>query len=87
MLERRVRADGVVLRDPQAPVFPGRTVLTVDGHEVTAAPRVYVMLNKPRGLITSAADDQGRGGSNNQFFHRLSPEIGGMGGRGGKRRC
>jgi 23S rRNA pseudouridine2605 synthase len=34
--------------------------ITVDGRQVAAAARVYLMLNKPRGLVTTASDEQGR---------------------------
>ncbi len=56
----RVRVDGVVRRDPEFPVDHERRVITVDGEPVTAAERVYLMLNKPRGLVTTASDEKGR---------------------------
>ncbi len=56
----RVRVDGVVRRDPEFPVAPERQVILVDGQPVTAAAPVYLMLNKPRGLVTTAGDDKGR---------------------------
>lgn len=56
----RVAVDGRIERDPERTVLPGRTAILVDGRPVMAAPRVYVALNKPRGLVTSAADDRGR---------------------------
>jgi len=34
--------------------------IAVDGRRVTAAGRVYIMLNKPRGLISTTSDDKGR---------------------------
>ncbi len=56
----RVAVNGVVRRDPEWRVVPQRDRLTVDGEPVGSAARVYVMLNKPRGLVTTAADEQGR---------------------------
>jgi 23S rRNA pseudouridine2605 synthase len=41
-------------------VDPRRDQIEVDGQPVRRAARVYVMLNKPRGLVTTAADEQGR---------------------------
>ena len=55
-----VRVNGAVVRDPQHWVEPGRDRIEVDHHPVRSVPRVYVMLNKPRGLITTASDEKGR---------------------------
>jgi len=55
-----VRVEGQVVRDPERPVLPGRTVIEVGGLQVRAGERIYLMLNKPRGLVTSASDDKGR---------------------------
>lgn len=56
----RVTINGTVARDPEKPVEVGRDLLRVDGVPLTAAKSVYVMLNKPRGLVTTASDEQGR---------------------------
>lgn len=56
----RVAVDGRVIRDPEHPTAPGQGAITVDGQPVGEAARVYVMFNKPRGLVVSAADEQGR---------------------------
>jgi 23S rRNA pseudouridine2605 synthase len=56
----RVRVNGVVRRDPALRVDPARDRIAVDGAEVAAARRVYLALNKPRGLVTTRADPQGR---------------------------
>ena len=34
--------------------------IEVQGRGVQAAERIYLMMNKPRGLVTSAADEKGR---------------------------
>jgi pseudouridine synthase len=57
--ERRVAIDGVIVETAGARVDPGQ-VVTVDGREVTAERHVYLMLNKPSGYVTTAADEQGR---------------------------
>jgi len=56
----RVSVNGRVVRDPEFPVRLGADHIEVAGNRVvTAEPRV-IMLNKPRGLVTSASDEQGR---------------------------
>ena len=57
----RVAVDGRVVRDPEFPVVAERQRLSLDGVAVAAAQRVYLMLNKPRGILVSAADERGRG--------------------------
>lgn len=55
----RVRVDGRIVRDPEFPVVAGLQQVAVDG--VDAVPvRHYIALNKPRGLVTTARDEQGR---------------------------
>ena len=56
----RVALDGRVVRDPEHPVRVGQGGITIDGQPLAAAQRVYVMFNKPRGLVISAADEHGR---------------------------
>lgn len=55
----RVAIGGRVVRDPEAPVDAGVAV-AVDGTAVSASAPVHVMLNKPRGLTTTAHDERGR---------------------------
>jgi 23S rRNA pseudouridine2605 synthase len=57
--EGRVRVNGRLVTDPEFPVNPGRDRLTVEGLE-GARPRLVIMLNKPRGLVTTTRDEQGR---------------------------
>jgi 23S rRNA pseudouridine2605 synthase len=56
----RARVNGAVKRDAEAPVFIGRDRIEVNGVLIRAAAQVYVMLNKPRGLVTTASDEKGR---------------------------
>ena len=56
----RVRVNGRVVRDPEFPVLHGRDVLTLDGAEATSSTRRVIMLNKPRGLVTTTTDEKGR---------------------------
>jgi 23S rRNA pseudouridine2605 synthase len=57
--EGRVRVNGELVRDPEFPVIQGRDHICVDGREAAPA-RMVVMLNKPRGLVTTTRDEQGR---------------------------
>ena len=56
----RVRVDGKIVRDPEFPVRQGKQRISVDDHAVEAAERVYVALNKPRGLVTTTTDERDR---------------------------
>lgn len=58
--EGRVSVDGRVARDAERPTDAASERIAVDGVDVHAQRRVYLMLNKPRGVITTAADEQGR---------------------------
>lgn len=60
ILEGRVRVDGQVVLDPAAPVDPAGARIQVDG-KATAPPEWRtVLLNKPRGVVTTRSDPQGR---------------------------
>ena len=56
----RVAVNGKIVHDPETPVVLERDRLDVDERPVRAAEMRYVMLNKPRGLVTTARDEQGR---------------------------
>jgi 23S rRNA pseudouridine2605 synthase len=58
--EGRVRVNGRIVRDPEFPVAGDVDEVSIDGHSTSAAARVVVMLNKPRGLVTTASDERGR---------------------------
>lgn len=47
------------MRDPERPVAPGARI-AIDGVPLHAAAPVHLALNKPRGLVTTASDEQGR---------------------------
>jgi 23S rRNA pseudouridine2605 synthase len=56
----RVRLNSTVRRDPETPVHIERDRIEVDSQLVVSAAKIYLMLNKPRGLVTTASDEQGR---------------------------
>lgn len=60
ILAGRVAVDGRVVRDPEYPMPPSGRRIEVDGHASGDIPRRYLMLNKPRGLLTTASDERGR---------------------------
>jgi len=59
--DRRVRVNGLTVEELGTLVLPGRDQVLVDGVLVgpVEVPR-YFMLHKPRGVVTTAADPQGR---------------------------
>lgn len=61
ILAGRVQINSTQCRDPGRTVDICRDQLSVDGLPVQAAGKVYLMLNKPRALITTASDEQQRG--------------------------
>lgn len=56
----KVAVNGVVRKNPEFPVILGRDVIVMNDESVNQAQRLYIMLNKPRGLVTSASDELGR---------------------------
>lgn len=56
----RVVLNGIARRDPEFPVRPGKDRIEVDGKTIEAAGKIYLVLNKPRGVVTTASDEKGR---------------------------
>lgn len=56
----RVKINGAVRRNIEAPVHLGKDRVEIDGQEIKAAQKLYLMLNKPRGVVTTASDERGR---------------------------
>jgi 23S rRNA pseudouridine2605 synthase len=56
----RVALNGRIVRDAEMPVDAASDRITIDGVEVGARERIYLVLNKPRGYVTSTSDEQGR---------------------------
>ena len=56
----RVRVNGRLVRDPEKTVVVGKDSVEVDGSRVRAGEKIYLMLNKPRGMVTTARDERGR---------------------------
>ncbi len=56
----RVRLNGSTKRDPETPVRLDHDRIAVDGHAIESQPKIYLMMNKPRGVVTTASDEKGR---------------------------
>lgn len=52
--------DGKVVLDPERPTDAQRQQIRLDNELVVATTRIYLVLNKPRGIVVSAADERGR---------------------------
>jgi 23S rRNA pseudouridine2605 synthase len=55
-----VGMNGRIRRDPETPVCLERDRIEVEGQKLAAKTKLYLMLNKPRGVVTTAADEKGR---------------------------
>ncbi len=58
--EGRAQGKESVRLDPETPVRIEQDRIRVDGREIEAEAKVYLMMNKPRGLVTTASDEKGR---------------------------
>jgi pseudouridine synthase len=61
MAEGRVTVNGRTVVEPGSRANPDTDDIRVDGRPIRRrAPRVYLLLNKPRGYVTTRSDPQGR---------------------------
>ncbi|WP_295714015.1 pseudouridine synthase [uncultured Mitsuokella sp.] len=61
ILEGRVAVDGQCVRELGTKVNPAEHVIVVDGKVITQQEHhVYLLLNKPKGCLSTAKDDRGR---------------------------
>ena len=56
----KVRLNGNAVRNPETPVRLGQDRVEIEGQPLRGAQKIYLMLNKPRGVVTTAADEKGR---------------------------
>lgn len=56
----RVSVNEKVRRDPERAISEERDRIAVDGKVVRPSQKIYLMMNKPRGVVTTASDEKGR---------------------------
>jgi 23S rRNA pseudouridine2605 synthase len=56
----KVKLNGTTPRNPEAPVRLRVDRIEVEGRSLRAAEKIYLMLNKRRGVVTTASDEKGR---------------------------
>lgn len=56
----RLKVNGRVVRDPEIWVQPEKDTIQFDGSRVKRARRIYLVFYKPKGVVTSHGDPQGR---------------------------
>lgn len=56
----KVSVNGKIQRNPETPVSGKHDRIAVDGKVVEAQEKTYLMMNKPRGVVTTASDEKGR---------------------------
>lgn len=88
MASGRVEVNGEVVEQMGVRVDPSADVIRVDGKRIPpASDFAYLMLNKPRGIVTSLSDEQGRPdlakfltGRTDRLFHvgRLDTDTSGL---------
>ncbi len=71
----KVKVNLTVRKNPEFPVVLKKDVIIMDDVSINQAPRIYVMLNKPRGLVTSASDELGRETVFSCFEHSKLPHL------------
>jgi 23S rRNA pseudouridine2605 synthase len=56
----RVTLNGRIVRDPERPARMPQDRIEVDGLPLDKQPAIYLIMNKPRGVVTTASDEKGR---------------------------
>jgi 23S rRNA pseudouridine2605 synthase len=67
----RVTLNGRIARDPETPVRMPQDRIEVDGSPLDKLPTIYLIMNKPRGVVTTASDEKGR----ETVYDLLSPGL------------
>jgi 23S rRNA pseudouridine2605 synthase len=60
ILEGKVQVNGETVTELGTKADPAQDIITVSGKPIKNEKKVYIMLNKPKGVITSASDPEGR---------------------------
>jgi 23S rRNA pseudouridine2605 synthase len=56
----RVTLNGRIVRDTERPARMPEDRIEVDGSPLDKQPPIYLIMNKPRGVVTTASDEKGR---------------------------
>ncbi|MBB5346921.1 pseudouridine synthase [Desulfoprunum benzoelyticum] len=57
----RVQVDGAIITDMGYKIIPGQNIIKCDGQPLSPRNRLtYILLNKPKGYVTTLSDPQGR---------------------------
>lgn len=60
ILQGKVQVNGETVTELGTKADPDQDMITVSGKPIKNEKKVYIMLNKPKGVITSASDPEGR---------------------------
>lgn len=60
ILEGRVQVNGVTVTELGTRAHPGRDEITVDLQPIHREAKVHILMNKPKGYVTTVKDDEGR---------------------------
>lgn len=55
-----VQINGKIIKEPGFPVDPDKDEIIVSGKKITEASKIYVMVNKPKGALSTSEDTHGR---------------------------
>lgn len=67
----RVAVNGTIQRDPERPVNWERDRIEIEGRPIVAPAKIYLMLNKPRGVVTTARDEK----DHKTVYASLNPNL------------
>src|ERR1700682_4592500 len=56
----RVKLNGAVRRDSETPGLLGKDRIEIDGQPLESSSKIYLAINKPRGVVTTASDEKDR---------------------------
>lgn len=60
ILEGKVSVNGKVVTELGTKIIPGKDKIELDGREIVSEKKVYILLNKPVGYVTTVSDEKER---------------------------